>query len=406
MNWAASILAGDLDLGLIVGAEALATVRQLKKAGERPQWSYKPDERRPFPLDVPFHPSEITHAIYEAFLTFALFDNARRAHLGTSLADHQRALGELLSPLTEVAASSPHAWFPIARTPSEISEPRPDNRMVSFPYTKLMTAIMDVDMAAAVVVASSAKADELGVPADQRIYLRGWGYAQDPNHVAAHPDLWRSPAMAAASKAALGGAGIGIDDVAHMDLYSCFASSVAFALDALGLDTKEFSAPSTGRSVTVTGGLPYHGGPGSNYMTHSLAAMTERLRSDPGSFGLVSGVGMHMVKHAYGLWSTTPGSIVTPDPLEVQRQAESASVPSILEGDRRQCVVGHLLSPARPRRFAQFGRGRLRCDGSEPLLRPVCARRRRGVCLAEHEEVIGRTVKLRLADDGSTLASF
>ena len=95
--------------------------------------------------------------------------------------------------------------------------------------------------------------------------------------MAGHPELWRSPALAAASSAALAGAGIGVDDVAHFDLYSCFASSVCFALDGLGL------AEDDARSVTQTGGLPYHGGPGSNYMTHSIAAMAETLRSDPGS---------------------------------------------------------------------------------------------------------------------------
>ena len=84
--------------------------------------------------------------------------------------------------------------------------------------------------------------------------------------------------MAASAGAALSGAGIGVDDVAHLDLYSCFASSVCFALDALGIDESDARAA----AVTVTGGLPYHGGPGSNYMTHSLAAMTERLRNDPG----------------------------------------------------------------------------------------------------------------------------
>ena len=66
--------------------------------------------------------------------------------------------------------------------------------------------------------------------------------------------------------------------------------------------------------MTQTGGLPYHGGPGSNYMTHSLAAMAEALRADPGSYGVVSGVGMHMQKHAYGVWSTAPGAGVVADP--------------------------------------------------------------------------------------------
>ncbi len=211
----------------------------------------------------------------------------------------------MLAPLTRVAAASPHAWFPIARSASEITTATPDNRMVAYPYTKLMTSIMDVDMSAALLLASAAKADALGVPEDKRVYLRGFGYAEDPAHVADHPDLWRSPAMATASSTALGGAGIGIDDVAHFDLYSCFASSVNFALDALGLSEDD------PRGVTQTGGLPYHGGPGSNYMTHSIAAMVETLRADPGSYGVTSGVGMHMQKHAYGLWSTAPGVVRT-----------------------------------------------------------------------------------------------
>ncbi len=102
---------------------------------------------------------------------------------------------------------------------------------------------------------------------------------------------------------------------------SCFASSLSFALDALGVDHDPFLTGE--RSVTVTGGLPYHGGPGSNYMTHSMAAMAERLRSDPGSYGLVSGVGMHMTKHVYGLWSTEPGPLVPPDPAALTEQVRA-----------------------------------------------------------------------------------
>jgi acetyl-CoA C-acetyltransferase len=302
IDTAAHIQHDGLDLALVVGAEALATVRRLKKAGAKPQWSHKPAERRPFPLDMDFLPSEISHAVFEAYLTFALFDNARRAHLGRTLGEHRAQLGRVLAPLTEVAASSPHAWFPVARSADEIVTDRAQNRMVAYPYTKLMTAIMDVDMAAGLLLASTEKADRLGVPESQRVYLHGWGYAEDPVHVAAHPELWRSPAMEAAATAALAAAGVGTDDVAHFDLYSCFASSVCFAQDALGLSEQD------PRGVTQTGGLPYHGGPGSNYMTHSIAAMAETLRADPGSYGLTSGVGMHMQKHVYGLWSTDPAS--------------------------------------------------------------------------------------------------
>src|SRR5207237_5855907 len=147
---------------------------------------------------------------------------------------------------------------------------------------------MDVDMAAALVVTSHEKADALGVPAERRVYLRGWCYATDPVYVAEHEPVWASPAMEAASAEALRVAGVGVDDLAHLDLYSCFGSSVNFALDALGLPADD------PRGVTVTGGLPFAGGAGSDYMTHSIAALTDVLRADPGSVGLVSGVGMHM----------------------------------------------------------------------------------------------------------------
>ena len=323
---ARDIGAGHLDLALITGAEALATVRRLKKAGEKPQWSFRPSEKRRFPMDMDFDPSEITHAVFEAYLTFALFDNARRAHLGRGLDEHRAQLGQVLAPMTAIAAASPHAWFPIARDADEIVTATPDNRMVAYPYTKLMTSIMDVDMAAALVLASATKADALGVPEDRRVYLRGSGYAEDPAHVAGHPDLWRSPAMAAASDAAMAGAGVGADDVAHFDLYSCFASSVCFALDALGIGEHD------DRAVTQTGGLPYHGGPGSNYMTHSLAAMVETLRKDPGSYGMTSGVGMHMQKHAYGVWSTDPGAGPKPNVAPAPPLADPLAIVEAPEG--------------------------------------------------------------------------
>ena len=297
---AAAIAAGDLDVAVVVSGEALETVRQLKKAGERPDWSHRDPVKRPFPFEEPFHPAEIAHSVFQAWLTFAVFDIARRAHLGIAPDEYRDQLGTLLAPMSDVAATNPHAWFQRRYTPAELTQPTPANRMVGYPYTKTMVSIMDVDMAAAVVLASEEAADALGVAPDRRVYPRGLAYATDPVYVAEHDPMWASPAMAAGSASALGAAGVGVDDVAHFDLYSCFGSSLNLAIDALGL------SPSDPRGFTVTGGLPFAGGPGSGYMLHSTAAMVEVLRKDPGSLGLVSGVGMHMTKHAFDLYSTTP----------------------------------------------------------------------------------------------------
>ena len=170
------------------------------------------------------------------------------------------------------------------------------------------------------ILVSHAKANALGVPADRRVYLRSWSYARDPVYVAERDALWRSLAMEEASRQALAGAGVGMDEIAHLDLYSCFGSSVNFARDALGLGAGD------ARPLTVTGGLPYHGGAGNNYLTHAIATLVTRLRSDPSAYGLVSGVGMHMTNHVFAVYSATPGSVSPPDLSAVQRRVSQAPV--------------------------------------------------------------------------------
>ncbi|MEO7428350.1 MAG: acetyl-CoA synthetase, partial [Acidimicrobiales bacterium] len=195
---ATRILDGELDLAIITGAEALDTKRRAKKAGERLPWSHRAEHPAPFPFEAPFHPAEVAHEVFQAWLTFPIFDIARRARLGVAPADYARSIGELLAPFSEVAARNPYAWFPEALSAEVLATPTPANRLVGYPYTKRAVSVMDVDMAATVIVASHAKADALGIPMDRRVYLRGWCYATDPVYVAEHADLSASPAMAAA----------------------------------------------------------------------------------------------------------------------------------------------------------------------------------------------------------------
>ena len=60
-------------------------------------------------------------------------------------------------------------------------------------------------------------------------------------------------------------AGIGVDDIATFDLYSCFPFPVFNICDGLGL------GPDDPRGLTLTGGLPFFGGPGNNYSMHAIA---------------------------------------------------------------------------------------------------------------------------------------
>ncbi len=291
---------GESEVVAIASAEALATQAAARKRDERRDYRFKPIEKPPFPLEAPLHPQEWGHDLVGALSPFAMFDSARRAHCRIGLAEHRRSLAETFSKMSRVAASHPDSWFPIERSADDIETPRPDNRMTAYPYTKYMVAVMDVDMAAALVVMSDAAADRLGVPTDRRVYLRGSTYLTDATYVAQHRELHRSPAMAAASAEAMHQAGVDVDDLAYLDLYSCFGCSIDFARDALGISQDD------ARDLTVTGGLPYHGGPGSGYMVHSIAEMARRLRADPTALGMVSGVGMINTKHTFGVYGAQP----------------------------------------------------------------------------------------------------
>jgi acetyl-CoA C-acetyltransferase len=393
----AAILRGELDVALVTGAESLDTLRKIRARGEKPQWSFKDPEKKPFPFEAPFLPAETAHDVFHAWLTFAIFDNARRGHRGIGLDQHRADLGELWHRFSKVAAQNPYAWFPIERSALEVATVTPTNRLVGYPYTKYMVSIMDVDMAAAVILTSHAKADAMGIPAEDRVYLRGWCYATDPHYVAGHRDMWRSPAMAAASGEALARAGVGIDDVAHIDLYSCFASSVDFARDALGL------GDSDSRSLTVTGGLPYHGGAGSDYMTHSIATMADVLRADPGSYGLLSGVGMHMTKHVYGIYSTTPEPVTPGDRERVQGELDAAGEPTVVDTYAGPATVA-AYSIAHDRNGPDFGVAVV--DLPEPDTRAYAKITDPDLMLdAETNELVGRAVTLT-TDGTSNLATW
>ena len=195
------------------------------------------------------------------------------------------------------AADPDNAWFPVARTAEEIIRPEPANRMVATPYTKLMTAVMDVDMAAAVLLATEARADQLGVPADRRVYLWGTGVGRGAGDhgVPSRP---------------LAGAGAGLGGAARP--WGASGSTTWPTSTCTRASPRRSGSPVTpsgitdDRALTVTGGLPYHGGPGSNYATHALVAMAETLRGRPG----VPRTG-HRGRDAHDqprgrLWSTTP----------------------------------------------------------------------------------------------------
>lgn len=325
---AARISKGEVRFALLAGAEALATLQRSRRAKVPLQWStgeasgfHAPTilgSNRPGTNDV-----EIAHGLTLPVVVYPLFENALRVHYGHSLEQHRGYLGELCARMTAVAAKHPYAWFPVQRSAEEIATPSKDNRMISFPYTKYMNAIIEVDQGAALLLTSAAYAAELGVPRERWVYLWGCADTQDHWFVSERVNYWSSPAIRVAAREALRMAGWSVGEIDFFDLYSCFPCAVQIGRDALGIPARD------SRPLTVTGGLPYFGGPGNNYVTHSIATMLDVLRRHPGKRGLVSGLGWYITKHSIGLYSTEPPPrpFVRRDPAEYQQEIDCMARP-------------------------------------------------------------------------------
>ncbi|MCK6554615.1 acetyl-CoA acetyltransferase [Candidatus Binatia bacterium] len=299
---AAAIAAGSVGCALIAGAEAISTAVRARRAGVTLDWSRgvdgTPETIGSARLGSSDH--EMTHGLQLPVQIYPLFENALRARTGLSLAAHRERIGALYSRFSEVAARNPGAWFPHARNPEEITKVTDENRMIAFPYTKRMNAIIEVDQGAALLLTSVGTARALGVPESKWVYLWGCGDATDLWYPTDRVDFCSSPAIRAAGRAALAMAGVGIDDIDHFDLYSCFPCAVQIGRDMLGVRDDD------ARALTVTGGLAYHGGPGNNYSTHAIATMMERVRNSPDTLGLVTALGWYLTKHAVGVYAATP----------------------------------------------------------------------------------------------------
>lgn len=302
-RFAREIVAGRCAAALVAGCDVFFSAARARRRGVTLAWPSGGDGRSERIGDdsSPFLDVEKRHGLLQPSTVYPLFENAWRGRRGWSLDEHRRRLGALLAPMTEVAAANPHAWFPIRRSAEEIATPTTANRMVAFPYTKYMNAVLEVDQGAAVIVCSRARARALGVPEERLVHWWGGGDAlEDPWSVVERPDLARSPGVARAGGTALAEAGVGIGEIEHLDLYSCFPCAVQLARDALGI------AEDDPRPVTLTGGLPYAGGPGNAYTLHSLARAVERLRAAPGTRALVTGVGWFLSKHSATVLAAAP----------------------------------------------------------------------------------------------------
>lgn len=306
---AARIHAGEIDCALLTGSEANKASKAARKHGVEINWADASDlafEDRGMG-DMLLSRAEIKHGIVAPAYFYALFENAMAARAGQTRSQRRAHMSALFAKFAAVAAQNPYSQFETSSFDADfLATPSKQNYPFADPFLKWHIAQDAVNQGASILIMSEEKADELGVDPAKRVYLHGGGEASD-DFISERPRLDGSWAMQTAIDRALGQAGKTADDMAAFDLYSCFPCAVFSSMAALGLDPA-----SETRQVTVTGGLPFFGGPGNNYSMHGLASMAERLRANPGDFGLVLANGGWMTKEAVGVWSTERPAAFTP----------------------------------------------------------------------------------------------
>jgi len=298
-NACRAVAAGDEDIAIVTGGEAKYRSLRAKITGveinDRLDLGLSPDVTME-PSEALFDDLEAETGLFLPVRAFALMDNAMRRADGISIDHHRDQIAELWSNFARVASDNPHAWNKTAPTFEEIRTPGPDNRALAFPYSKLHSSNWNVDQAAALIICSAEKAKSLGLPRSNWVFAVA---ATESNHVV---ELSRRANPERSHGAAIGGArvlelaGLGVDEVKHLDLYSCFPAATRIFARELGIDFK--------RQLTVTGGMAFAGGPLNNYVLQSTARMSEILRQDPGSAGLVTTVSGLLNKQGFAVWSS------------------------------------------------------------------------------------------------------
>lgn len=279
---------GQSQVALVCGAEAQHTVTQALKQGIELPWTAPGSDAQ-----MPLRGADIVHSLAvrlgcsQPLSIYPFYETASAAHWRQSPSAAQRESGELWGRYSQHATSNAAAWLPGPYSAADIITASSDNRMVAWPYTKLMVANPQVNQGAAVLLTSLERARDAGIPEQQLVYPWGGAQAQEPRDFLARDHYWESHAQNAVLTACVHLAGGAFE---ALELYSCFPCVPKMARRILGLPARF--------EPTVTGGLTFFGAPLSNYMTHAVCAMVRRLRTSLSvSRGLLYGQGEFVTKH-------------------------------------------------------------------------------------------------------------
>lgn len=317
---ASAIATGEITTALVVGGEAGYRLLRARIEGvevhDTENDAVADVELRPDDEIVPAHERDRGLG-YMPVGYYALIDSAWRHHRGLSLDEQRRRTAERYHRFSRIAATNPHGWDDAVVTADEIS----DARMMAFPYTKHHVSNWNVDQASALLLTSVGEANRLGVDRSRWVFPQAFTEANHIVAVSARGELHRSVGAELAAAALLDSAGCTVAEITFADIYTCFPVAVDIYAEALGL-------PET-MDLTITGAMPFAGGPFNNYVLHATGQMAQRLRAAPNAArGLVTTVSGFLTKQGYAMWGTdaNPGGYVSVDVTDATAAATDERV--------------------------------------------------------------------------------
>lgn len=326
---AVRIARGELRAAAIVGGEAMHSAGRAKKQNIRLPWTKpasKEDATRFASSSFELSPVARQLGVWDPARIYPFYEMAAQARWEQTPAQGQQESAELWAQYARVAAGNEAAWIRTAPDAAQVAAVGEDNRLVNWPYPKLMTANPNVNQGAAVIVTSLALARAAGVPEDRIVHIHGGAEAKEPEDWLRRDRYDRSSAQTAVLQRAVELGGGKAENFALLELYSCFPVVPKMALRVLGIDAAN-------HAPTVAGGLTFFGGPLNNYMTHAVCAMVRGLRSAPDELGLLYGQGGYVNKHHALILSRRAPAAPMPLDYSVQALADAARdpVPEVLD---------------------------------------------------------------------------
>lgn len=290
LNEAAQRIArGESIVAAVCGAEAQSTATRAERAGIALPWTpFAKDIEEPKRGAAFQKPIAVKLGVFRPVSVYPFYEAAASAHWGQTPREAMAESGALWSAYSQAASENPNAWLKRRFTPEEITTPSPDNRLIAWPYTKLMVANPTVNMGGALLMTSLAKARSAGIPEHKLIHVLGGASAEEPRDYLERDQFVESHAQNAVLGAVTDLAGGQAKAFDAIELYSCFPCVPKMARRTLGLDPAF--------NPTVTGGLTFFGAPLNTYMTHAACAMVRKLRGGA-RLGLLYGQGGFVTKH-------------------------------------------------------------------------------------------------------------